>query len=92
MPLSIEDLPDADLRRFDRPAVPPPEALEDVYLVGICGTGMGALAGLFDEAGYTVRGADDGVYPPMSTHLAERGIPVLEGYDPPTSLLRPTLR
>ena len=82
MPLSIEDLPDADLRRFDRPAVPPPEALEDIYLVGICGTGMGALAGLFDEAGYAVRGADDGVYPPMSTHLAERGIPVLEGYDP----------
>jgi UDP-N-acetylmuramate: L-alanyl-gamma-D-glutamyl-meso-diaminopimelate ligase len=82
MPPSIDDLPDADLRRFDRPPVPAPDAIEDVYLVGICGTGMGALAGLFKQAGYDVRGADDGVYPPMSTHLAEQEIPVLEGYDP----------
>jgi len=82
MPVSIEDLPDADLRRFDRPKVPPPSALETIYLIGICGTGMGALAGLFKQAGYDVRGADDGVYPPMSTHLADRAIPVLEGYDP----------
>jgi UDP-N-acetylmuramate: L-alanyl-gamma-D-glutamyl-meso-diaminopimelate ligase len=82
MPVSIEDLPDADLRRFDRPAAPAPDAIDDVYLIGICGTGMGALAGLFHQAGYDVRGADDGVYPPMSTHLAEQGIPVLEGYDP----------
>jgi len=82
MPVSIDDLPDADLRRFDRPSVPPPDALEDVYLIGICGTGMGALAGLLNQAGHDVRGADDGVYPPMSTHLAEQEIPVLEGYDP----------
>jgi len=82
MPVSIDDLPDADLRRFDRPSVPDPSAIDDVYLIGICGTGMGALAGLFKQAGYDVRGADDGVYPPMSTHLAEQDIPVLEGYDP----------
>lgn len=82
MPVSIEDLPDAHLRQFDRPPVPDPDAIEEVYLIGICGTGMGALAGLFKQAGYDVRGADDGVYPPMSTHLAEQDIPVLEGYDP----------
>ena len=82
MPVSIEALPDAHLRRFDRPPAPSPDAIDDVYLIGICGTGMGALAGLFKQAGYDVRGADDGVYPPMSTHLAEQGIPVLEGYDP----------
>jgi len=82
MPVSIEDLDDAALRQFERPTVPPPDQIDDVYLIGICGTGMGALAGLFKQAGYDVRGADDGVYPPMSTHLAERGIPVLEGYDP----------
>lgn len=81
MPVSIDDLPDAELRRFPRPPAPPPDAIEDVYLIGICGTGMGALAGLLKEAGYTVWGADDGVYPPMSTHLAEQGIPVIEGYD-----------
>jgi len=82
MPQSIDELPDAPLRRFPRPNVPPPAKIDDVHLIGICGTGMGALAGLFHEAGMNVGGADDGVYPPMSTHLAERGIPVQEGYDP----------
>ncbi len=82
MPRPLDALPDAALRRFSRPDVPPPEALEDVHLIGICGTGMGALAGLFQQAGFTVRGSDDGVYPPMSTHLAEQEIPVQEGYDP----------
>lgn len=82
MPTSPSDLPDASLRQFARPDVPAPDAIDDVYLIGICGTGMGALAGLFKQAGFDVRGADNGVYPPMSTHLAEQGIPVLEGYDP----------
>lgn len=82
MPRSIDELPDASLRQFSRPDVPPPAEINDVHLIGICGTGMGALAGLFHEAGMNVRGTDDGVYPPMSTHLAEQGIPVQEGYDP----------
>ena len=75
-------LPDADLRVFDRPPVPPPDELDDIYLIGICGTGMGALAGLFRQAGCTVRGADKAAYPPMSTHLADLGITVHEGFDP----------
>ncbi len=78
---SAADYPDADLRVFERPPAPPPDAIDDVYLIGICGTGMGALAGLLQEAGYRVRGSDEGVYPPMSTRLAEMGIPVHEGYD-----------
>jgi UDP-N-acetylmuramate: L-alanyl-gamma-D-glutamyl-meso-diaminopimelate ligase len=82
MPRPLDALPDASLRQFSRPDVPPPDRLEDVHLIGICGTGMGALAGLFQQAGLEVRGSDDGVYPPMSTHLAEQGIPVQEGYDP----------
>ncbi|WP_103018929.1 UDP-N-acetylmuramate--L-alanine ligase [Salinibacter altiplanensis] len=82
MPRPLDALPDASLRQFPRPDVPPPDQTEDVHLIGICGTGMGALAGLFHEAGLNVRGSDDGVYPPMSTHLAERGISVQEGYDP----------
>ena len=82
MPRPLHALPDASLRQFSRPEVPPPTALHDVHLIGICGTGMGALAGLFQQAGLEVRGSDDNVYPPMSTHLAEQGIPVHEGYDP----------
>lgn len=52
-----------------------------IHLVGICGTGMGSLAGLLRDAGYQVRGSDEAVYPPMSTMLRERGIDILQGYD-----------
>ena len=77
----LEDFDDADLRVFARPALPPPGAVRSVYLVGICGKGMGALAELLAEAGYAVRGSDEAAYPPMSTRLEAAGIPVLEGYD-----------
>jgi UDP-N-acetylmuramate: L-alanyl-gamma-D-glutamyl-meso-diaminopimelate ligase len=51
-----------------------------IHLIGICGTGMGSLAGLLKAAGHDVRGSDEHVYPPMSTQLAEQGIPVMEGF------------
>jgi UDP-N-acetylmuramate: L-alanyl-gamma-D-glutamyl-meso-diaminopimelate ligase len=51
-------------------------------LIGICGTGMGSLAGLLKAAGHDVRGSDTDVYPPMSTQLAEQGIEVMNGYGP----------
>ncbi len=79
--MSISSLPDAHLRLFTRPPVPAPEAIRTVYLIGICGTGMGSLAGLLKEVGYTVSGADQAVYPPMSDRLAEAGIAVYQGYD-----------
>ena len=77
---SLADFPDAHLRIFDRPA--PPSSVREVYLIGICGTGMGSLAGLLTKAGYTVRGSDANVWPPMSTHLASLDITVHEGFDP----------
>ncbi len=79
---ALEDFPDADLRLFDRPEVPPPEVIKSVYLVGICGKGMGALAELLTKAGYAVRGSDEAAYPPMSTRLEGLGITIDEGYDP----------
>jgi UDP-N-acetylmuramate: L-alanyl-gamma-D-glutamyl-meso-diaminopimelate ligase len=51
-----------------------------IHLIGICGTGMASLAGLLQSAGYDVSGSDESVFPPMSTMLAARGIPVQEGY------------
>lgn len=62
--------------------VPPQNSLpvRRVHLVGICGTGMGSLAGLLADAGAEVRGSDEAVYPPMSTMLRDKGIRVLEGY------------
>jgi len=51
-----------------------------VHLIGIGGTGMGALAGLLSEAGHEVRGSDGPLYPPMSTLLAKLRIQVYEGH------------
>ena len=53
-----------------------------IYFMGICGTAMGNAALLARAAGHEVLGADAGVYPPMSTVLAEAGIAIHEGYDP----------
>ena len=48
--------------------------------MGICGTGMAALAGLLKEKGFMVRGSDSQAYPPMSDVLKGLGIPVTLGY------------
>ncbi len=77
---SLSDFPDAHLRIFDRPDVPSAEDIRSVYLVGICGTGMGSLAGLFHQAKYQVSGSDSATWPPMSDRLAEMNIPVFEGF------------
>ncbi len=53
-----------------------------IYFMGICGTAMGNAALLAREAGHAVLGADSGIYPPMSTVLAEAGIELHNGYDP----------
>jgi len=53
---------------------------QKIYLIGICGTAMGALAGMLQDSGHRVLGSDQGVYPPISTFLARKGIPVLAGF------------
>jgi UDP-N-acetylmuramate: L-alanyl-gamma-D-glutamyl-meso-diaminopimelate ligase len=53
-----------------------------LHLIGICGTGMGSLAGLLKLSGHDVRGSDEHVYPPMSVQLAEQGITVMAGFAP----------
>ena len=53
-----------------------------IYFMGICGTAMGNAALLARAAGHEVLGADAGIYPPMSTVLADAGITLHEGYDP----------
>ncbi|HEY9036454.1 MAG TPA: UDP-N-acetylmuramate:L-alanyl-gamma-D-glutamyl-meso-diaminopimelate ligase [Pseudomonadales bacterium] len=52
-----------------------------IHFLGICGTFVGSLALVARELGHTVTGSDAGVYPPMSTLLAEQGIAIHEGYD-----------
>ncbi len=57
-----------------------PEKTEHIHIMGICGTGMAALAGMLRDSGYTVTGSDSQVYPPMSTYLERLEIPVNNGY------------
>jgi len=59
--------------------------------MGICGTGVGALAGMLKSAGYTVTGSDQQVYPPMSDFLAGQNIGVQSGYSPDNLEPRPDL-
>lgn len=53
-----------------------------IHILGICGTFMGGVAVLARQAGHTVSGSDENVYPPMSTQLEEQGITLSEGYKP----------
>ena len=55
--------------------------MKRVHFVGICGTGMGALAMLFQDAGYDVSGSDTAFDPPTGPTLEARGITCLRGYD-----------
>lgn len=59
-----------------------PSNPERIHLMGICGTGMASLAGIFKRQGYEVSGSDENIYPPMSLFLEELGIPVFKGYRP----------
>jgi len=54
--------------------------MKTIYMVGICGTGMGNLAMMLKKQGYTVIGSDLNVYPPMSTVLENAGVKILQGY------------
>jgi len=62
------------------PEPPPIEPPAHVHLMGICGTAMASLAGMFQRAGFRVTGSDQACYPPMSDFLEQLEIPVMEGY------------
>src|ERR1700688_2877775 len=52
-----------------------------VHLVGVSGTGMGALAALFVEAGHEVSGSDVAFDPPIGPALRALGVRCMAGYD-----------
>ncbi len=51
-----------------------------IHILGICGTFMGGIAVIAQQAGHTVTGCDANVYPPMSTQLEGLGIKLTEGF------------
>ena len=52
-----------------------------VHFIGVAGTGMGALALLFRDAGHDVTGSDAAFDPPIGPALEAAGIACLRGYD-----------
>ncbi len=53
---------------------------KSIHLIAACGTGMGTLACILKQMGYSVSGSDQNVYPPMSDFLQEKGISLFHGY------------
>jgi len=68
-----------------------PERPRHIHLIGICGTGMAAMAGMLQQQGFMVTGSDQNVYPPMSDFLAGLGIEVMAGYAAANLSVRPDL-
>ena len=68
-----------------------PERVRSIHLMGVCGTGMAALAGMLQQSGYLVSGSDGQVYPPMSDYLASIGIHPRKGYHSDNLQHRPDL-
>jgi UDP-N-acetylmuramate: L-alanyl-gamma-D-glutamyl-meso-diaminopimelate ligase len=67
------------------------EGLPAIHILGICGTFMGGIAVLAQQAGYRVTGCDANVYPPMSTQLEALGIRLIEGYGVEQLELKPDM-
>lgn len=59
-----------------------PENVKHIHILGICGTGMAALAGMLQSLGFKISGSDNGVYPPMSDFLEGLDIQISQPYSP----------
>ncbi len=68
-----------------------PEHVQNIHLIAVCGTGMGALACMLKDLGYAVTGSDHHVYPPMSVFLKEKGISLSQGFRPENLAYGPDL-
>lgn len=68
-----------------------PGNVKSVYMMGICGAGMSALAGILKDMGLDVRGSDSNSYPPMSDLLRSLNITIFDGYNPVNLRERPDL-
>ena len=51
-----------------------------IHILGICGTFMGGLAQILKESGHSISGSDNQFYPPMSDHLENLDVEMIEGY------------
>ena len=52
-----------------------------IHFTGIAGAGMAAAALMMREAGHSITGSDEDVFPPMSTYVEGLGFPVTWRFD-----------
>ena len=72
--------------------VPDPAARAvHLHILGICGTFMGGIAAIAQQAGHRVTGCDANVYPPMSDQLRALGIELIDGFGADQLKLSPDL-
>jgi UDP-N-acetylmuramate: L-alanyl-gamma-D-glutamyl-meso-diaminopimelate ligase len=71
--------------------LPSGSSVNNIHMVAICGTAMGALAGMLVERGYNVTGSDEGIYPPMCDYLRDLGIDIMPGFKPENLDVNPDL-
>ncbi|MEO8143034.1 MAG: UDP-N-acetylmuramate:L-alanyl-gamma-D-glutamyl-meso-diaminopimelate ligase [Betaproteobacteria bacterium] len=62
-----------------------------LHILGVCGTFMGGIAAIAQQAGHRVTGCDANVYPPMSDQLSALGIELIDGYGAEQLRLAPDL-
>ncbi|MCK5542609.1 MAG: UDP-N-acetylmuramate:L-alanyl-gamma-D-glutamyl-meso-diaminopimelate ligase [Desulfobacterales bacterium] len=65
--------------------------IKKIHLIAACGTAMGTLACMLQEAGYEVSGSDQNVYPPMSDFLKRKGIKLFKGFNSDNLVHKPDL-
>jgi UDP-N-acetylmuramate: L-alanyl-gamma-D-glutamyl-meso-diaminopimelate ligase len=53
-----------------------------IHFTGVAGAGMAATALMMREAGHTVSGSDEDVFPPISTYVEGLGFPFFRRFDP----------
>ena len=68
-----------------------PDLVRHIHIMGVCGTGMGSLAGMLKDSGYVVSGSDENIYPPMSDFLASCNIDINNGYGAENLVPQPDL-
>src|SRR5690348_10555987 len=52
-----------------------------IHFTGIAGAGMAAAALMMREAGHSITGSDEDVFPPMSTYVEGLGFPFFRRFD-----------
>ncbi|MBL7661996.1 UDP-N-acetylmuramate:L-alanyl-gamma-D-glutamyl-meso-diaminopimelate ligase [bacterium] len=86
---SIPELDQASLQRVAEIKKLSPGA--KIHLIGICGTGMAAVAALLVQLGYQISGSDKAFYPPMGPYVRSLTSALYQGFSLDNFKIKPDL-